>query len=1020
MISEILKQTASLLATQPGHEQVRVGIARAMTDGLGASLSDLELEKPIPEVRGRTDALIGRTVFEFKKNLPRERAEAKEQLERYLRQRERETSQSYVGIATDGLLYEVYAIQSIGLMKLAEYRLKPENPHDWLAWLDSAVMLDAQIEPEPERVKKELGRGSIIHARSMQTIREVWQALREDSESQLKYRLWKDMLAVSYGAEVGDEDLFVQHTFLAIIAKTIAHLVLLETLPDNADSLLSGEGIRAQGIYGPVEHDFFSWVLKRPDGDELVLRIARQVQRFNLPAVQTDILKVLYESLIDPETRHVLGEYYTPDWLAERICDTAITDPNNQTILDPACGSGSFLFHAVRKALRATEAEGLPIQEAISSVTNRVIGVDIHPVAVMFASVTYLLAMIDHLRGNRPPEVHIPVFMGDSLQWEVTSFFGHERIEVKVPDGPTLEIPTTVAAQPRLFDAIVQTMLELGETDQPRSHFDSWLKRDFPQEDEDARQLGETYSSLAKLRREGRNHIWGYVLRHLARPLWLSRDDQKVDVIVGNPPWLVYNRMPLGAQERFQDECRRLGLWCGGTTATSQDLSAYFYVRAVEKYLKPGGTIAMVMPFAALSRGAYKKFRTGNFSTGGTDGVLFKFTEAWSFDSDVTPLFPVPSCTLFAEEGKSGLLPNTIRKFSGQISHRDARWEQAKMALTEVMAPMPGIEAHMVSPYKERFPNGATLYPRRLVLVEPQPTGLLGGNPEAPLMIGRVGNQDKKPWEAITPPKGIVENQFLRPVFLGENVLPFRSLEPLLGVIPWNEKTKELLDSSNAGKRGFRHLSKWLGRTEDIWNTHQRGNTPFLEQTDYFGKLTAQFPISPLRVVYTKAGKLLAAAIIRDSKAVIDHKLYWSRVDNQGEGEYLTAILNSETLRVMIAQYQSQGQWGARDFDKHIFKAPIPLFDPDDASHQALAEIARRATKIAEKVELKSGMHFIAARKKVRIALIKTGIAQEIEVQVQRLFKPFLPVPLRPKKAIEQRAPQASGHKKSLKTFTKS
>jgi hypothetical protein len=59
-------------------------------------------------------------------------------------------------------------------------------------------------------------------------------------------------------------------------------------------------------------------------------------------------MKVLYESVIAPDTRHRLGEYYTPDWLAAAMVEKAVDDPLQQRVLDPACGSGTFLFQAVR------------------------------------------------------------------------------------------------------------------------------------------------------------------------------------------------------------------------------------------------------------------------------------------------------------------------------------------------------------------------------------------------------------------------------------------------------------------------------------------------------------------------------------------------------------------------------------------------------------------------------------------------------------------------------------------------
>ena len=88
--------------------------------------------------------------------------------------------------------------------------------------------------------------------------------------------------------------------------------------------------------------------LATTDGVALVNRIAGQASRFRLEDIEHDVLKELYESLIDPAQRHQLGEYYTPDWLADLMVREVVTDPLNQRVLDPSCGSGTFLFHAVR------------------------------------------------------------------------------------------------------------------------------------------------------------------------------------------------------------------------------------------------------------------------------------------------------------------------------------------------------------------------------------------------------------------------------------------------------------------------------------------------------------------------------------------------------------------------------------------------------------------------------------------------------------------------------------------------
>ena len=98
---ERLKDIVVELVTRPGHEKVRTLVYDLLVNGLGASSWALDFEKPLPEVHGRADALLGRTVFEFKRDLRRETADAEEELTRYLSHREAETRERFVGIATD-------------------------------------------------------------------------------------------------------------------------------------------------------------------------------------------------------------------------------------------------------------------------------------------------------------------------------------------------------------------------------------------------------------------------------------------------------------------------------------------------------------------------------------------------------------------------------------------------------------------------------------------------------------------------------------------------------------------------------------------------------------------------------------------------------------------------------------------------------------------------------------------------------------------------------------------------------
>ena len=337
-----------------------------------------------------------------------------------------------------------------------------------------------------------------------------------------------------------------------------------------------------------------------------------------------------------------------------------VDKPLQRRVMDPACGSGTFLFHAVRALLDAAERARLPPEEAVRLATEKIAGIDIHPVAVIFARVTYLMALVPALREGHPGSVALPVYLGDALQWNVSWLESRGLQMSMLEDAGTLEIsvpavkllkpqakllsaemlsfPAAVASDSGLFDQVLNAMIEFAARARPGSDFDAWMKREAPVSEDARDALRETYEVMCRLQNQGRNHVWGYVARNLARPVWLSSEAQKADVVIGNPPWVAYRYMRDEFKKRFRRECRAARLWVGGQVATQQDLSGYFYTRATLLYMRSSGCIALVMPFAALSRQAYKKFRKGGVERSESLEFRVRFTKAWTF-VDVKPLF---------------------------------------------------------------------------------------------------------------------------------------------------------------------------------------------------------------------------------------------------------------------------------------------------------------------------------------------------------------------------------------------
>ncbi|HEX4077498.1 MAG TPA: N-6 DNA methylase [Rhizomicrobium sp.] len=997
------------LARRPGHDEVKADFQQLLIQEFGIARGDLEFERRVPEVRGRLDALIGRTVFEAKRDLDREWSDIERRMPEYLADREREEREHFVGVASDGLKWVIFELEAGTLTVVKRITLDPEKPETFLAWLDGALALKSSLPPDPLTVRAELGHDSVAYHRANLRLRALWDRLKNHPDSALKRQLWAELLKLVYGKEVESDDLWFQHTFLVIVSKCIA-LAVMRMTEDDPKRLLSGDAFASAGINGAVESDFFDWIVADADGEELVRRIMNHVRRFRLAEVESDVLKILYESLIDRAERHGLGEYYTPDWLAAKIVRHAVDRPIEQRVLDPACGSGTFLFHTIRNFLKeAAEGDMDPARRAVEA-CEHVAGVDIHPVAVIIARVTFLLALAPALAARRG-SLSIPVYLGDSMQLSISQILAGKELTIRVPppnagDSKTgeknssgreqLDFPETFCRDPALFDKAIERMRSGSLEGLSRAQIEAALnliteqhyRADVTDEQQLAiRDLGKTYVIFDRLRRQHRDTIWAYVARNLSRPLFYSAAGGWAHVVVGNPPWLAFRYMSADLQQRFKELAKGERVYVGGKLATQNDLSALFTARAAHLYLRSGGRIAFVLPMAALTRGQFERLRTGSFSS-----ARIAWDEAWTMDDSVQPLLPVPSCVVFGRRrATSQPLPDTVRAYTmpgKPMPYRDAPEEIADKVL-KVIEGAPALSVGTFeggSAYRKSFRQGATFVPRMLCLVERKQTGRLGANPSAPLVASRRNSQEKQPWKDLPGIQNPVEAEFLRPVLLGESIVPYRVLKPLEVVTPVSTKG-EVLDAEAAANRGFDGLRGWMRKTEAVWKaTAESGAMTLIGRWNYHNELGAQFPIARLRVVYPKSGSQPASCLVRDRRTVIDETLYWAPATDEGEGRYLAAILNSEAARARGEQYQSRGQWGARDFAKVVFNLPIPRFDAGNKLHRDLAEAAAEAEKIALKVELPEAAKFQRARGLVRVALTDAGIAQRINTLVAKLL----------------------------------
>lgn len=993
-----------------------------------SSSKSLQLEEQLGDgSRRRIDIALGATVIEVKKTLTTE-AEASDyinQLRGYVETRMEQTKSRYNGILSDGCSWWLFEIDPATgeFPLLSKFELTtPKKGADLVAWLQAVLAMPAEIDPKPDTIEDVLGAGSPGYAQDKAFLESMYRSVATDPTTGLKRELWARLLRSALGTGFEDQEkLFLDHTLLSIEAAAIGHAVMginLAELATAPAAMLSGEFFRDAGIYNVVEADFFDWVLAVPEGEKFLRQIIRRINIFDWSKTQHDVLKVLYESIINPDTRKGAGEYYTPDWLAEGIVEKALTKPLEQRALDPSCGSGTFVYHLVRRVIDAANSEGWDNRRILKHVQEHVFGLDIHPVSVSLARITYLLALGERLEGERD-DIWVPVHLGDSIQWHQPADHDESRIQIKtegvdlttagtgVPSlfdvGHILAFPLAGIDDPGTFDRLVTAMTDRAktytDTSAKKPSIDPILKNFGITDSVDRDTLRSTFKILCTLNAEGRDSIWGYFVRNQVRPLWLSMRNRRMDVLVGNPPWVAYRYMTRDMQEQFKAFSQARNLWHGAKVATHQDLVGLFLARAVEKYLKDAGHFAFVTPLALLSRSQYHGLRQGDWS----NGLYGEFTEVWDL-ANVRPkddLFPVPSAVVFGRkhqwEAENSELVEVvpahgfpINKFVVEGKRDKSGWPKTKASLTfteKKLITLSLDKSESSSSYRQTVVNGATIFPRFLWFVEEkESTGKLGQSRGMTNVESLRTSLEKEPWKSIPSLAGVVESRFIYNVHLGSTIAPFKLLTPWKAILPIDKDT--LIPENEVSEYGAPGLTRWWDEASSIWekNKTKSSKLSHLENLDYQSKLSKQLGGTNLRVFYTASGTQLAAAISDDPRAIVEHALYWLPARSMSEARYLTAVLNAPITTELVREYQSIGLFGGRHFDTYPWLLAIPQYDPSSALHQLLVRLAEQCENIADSVPENSD-GFQKIRGNVRKKLDESGLQQQLNEAVEDLLE---------------------------------
>ncbi len=989
-----------------------VGTLFPGSDAALAIASGAETKVPIaigPKGKtGSIDTYVSNAVIEFENSLKKTGAHAKEQLQEYVSgvwSKEGE-SRALVAIATDGLVWELYRPVNIGpagktirphhveLQQLRTLTVEAEGTKlaEFWQWLTGLLFTEGTRVASASNLRFDFGIGSPAFANARDRLEQVWDSVKEEPEFNLKRTTWGRYLAVTYGtltsrsAEL--DALFIKHTYLAVVARFLVWSALGKgTAIKNADKavrgILTGEFFRNHKIDNLVEDDFFAWIAEKSVADQLLpvwQKLLVQLLAYDLSeGIQQDLLKGLYQELVDPKDRHDLGEFYTPDWLCEAIVEELVTSPQTDRILDPTCGSGSFLRAAITKLLQGQEES----PETLHAVLDRVAGIDIHPLAVTVSKATFALALGPLLSQAKRP-VRLPVYLADSLFLPVEV----EQLElgagrtVGVRFGTeTVHIPDELIQSPETFDASVtacQTVaLDHAKVKKETSKsLSAYLQKQVPglSRLKDAALVEEALwkftQALAELIRKRKDSIWAFVVRNAYRPAMLKG---QFNVIAGNPPWLSYRYI---SDPEYQDEVRRRGMTEYGLfpkqkkLVTQFELASLFLVHCLTTFGRPRDSrLGFVMPHSVWSADQHWKLREGKYNAPVT------ITNLWEL-KDVFPLFNVPSGVVFARHEIPDPLKHktlALKTFSGRLLDHNANWSEAKLELSvgdgtarriylgerSAWSDGPGSPVPTAaSPYLARFRQGASLVPRNCFFV----VGDVEWPPESDALYhvstDELQAKSSKPPYTDIRMAGEVEGAFVFRTALSKHVLPFVVLDPPLVVLPIEQQSDgyRVLTPEALTQQGNRRMAQWMRTAGGHWAAAKgKKDSMSLEASlDFQNKLSSQSATSRWLVLYNAAGMHVAAAMFDndtvDGRFIVDAKLYWTAVETQEEAHYLCAILNSEVVNLAVKPFQSLGLLGERDIHKKPLELAIPSYRSSDTRHRRLASLGKEAATKARKL----------------------------------------------------------------------
>ena len=870
----------------------------------------------------------------------------------------------------------------------------------------------------PEYLAKDFGSEGTVAQTGIKTLYETI-CTTDNPKAQTFFQQWKILFGQVCGYDVnissekiiqlGDfygindnhdlkapELLFSVHSYYALFIKLLAaEIVVLsqdfvtsphkkmlraatsKKLKDELERLESGSIFKELGIVNFLEGDLFAWYLLvwNEAIEKLIREMVSKLDEYNPatlseePAKSRDLLKKLYQQLFPKSLRHDLGEYYTPDWLAEHTLNRLEYDGNpDQRLLDPSCGSGTFLVMTIAKIRHFYEENREDCNfnegELCQKILNNVIGFDLNPLAVMAARTNYLVAIRDLVRYV--DRVEIPIYLCDSIM--TPSEYGSGRLLTETglavaQIGSTKELKTAVASFyipteiATSFDSLSKYVQELEFCVQ-----NSYSSEEFIQRCQDEGLSVESqhiheglYQELLRLNQANQNGIWARIIKNAFAPLFVG----KVDFVIGNPPWVNWESLPATYRDSMKPLWQNYGLFSlsgskGRLGGGKKDLSMLFVYSCIDNYLNNGGHLGFVITqsiFKSPDAGdGFRKFTFQEHQNSVTIQPLIvdDLSEIQVFDG-ATNRTAIFAC-------KKSHQPFSY-PISYHIWHGDSRIGQDK-TLSQVKAETTrqSLGAVPIELKKKNSPwltaPKSTLSGLRKIIGKSSYTAYAGcctwlngvywikvldklrnGNLliENLYDIGKI----KVEQEQMT-----IEPDLVYPLLRGRDVLRWQTEPSAYLLLPQDPETRSGLPEAEM-KRKYRKTFAYFKKFEQELRKRS-GYRRYFRSTDPFYSVynVSLHTIAPYKVVWREQSSEFQASVVisTDKPIVPDHKLMLVSCQSENEAYYLSSLLNSSPCKFLVFSYII-----STSTSTHVLgNINIPAFLNQDQNHLKLAELAKQ------------------------------------------------------------------------------